>query len=579
MERESHPSNANPEIVRRGMSVSTKIILVQMVVVLVAMIANGTTTYLQTSSQLRHSLDQKGNQLIQRLPSSMATPLWNFDSASIETLLNQEMTDSDIQAIVVKGDSGASGKIRDAKGAPIAITDANTAGLSSTSLHHLKSDIKYQDKVIGTADVYLSDASIVASLRSALLQTALMAVGILTLLSISTFLITRFLVAKPVRLVGKSVEEIAQGDLSSTVNFSSRDELGSLAGAVNEMVARLRDMVVQIRETSGQLNESSTEIEESSRQLASGAQSQAATLEETSAAVEELTASVEQVASHAQNQSASVERSSVSMKEMRVSAQSVSTTLHEVSESSQESVRMAHSGVEAVNATVTAIEEISQKSEQIGTIITVISDIADQTNLLALNASIEAARAGEHGRGFAVVAQEVSKLAERSASSTREIQQLIDDSGKNVTKGVKVAQGALGAMDAIITGAQKTNKAVSDLSTQIQGQIDSIASVASATEEITEMSHSISAATEEQTTNARQVAAAVENVNELTQQAATAAGQMSDATIQLHQLSQQLSELMGQFALDRSVTTPDGERAAIPTETRRTLSLAHAENV
>ncbi len=527
-----------------------------MIIVLLVMGGFGLTSYMQTSKQLYQSIRIREQQTAQRLPASLAILLWNMDTASVDMLVSLEMMDPDVQAVVLSTDSGARGKVRDEKANPVDYTEASAKELAASKFQKVQAKVVYQDKTIGSVDMYYSDASIKTQLQSELFTTSAMTLAVIVVLAIATLLITRLLVSKPLALVDSAVERVARGDLSDTVHFKSRDELGKLAAGINEMILQLRRMVAQIRGTADLLAGSSTQFSANSRQLASSAQSQAATLEETSAAVEELTASVEQVASHAQNQAESVERSSTSMKEMRTSAENVSGKLGEVSASAQESVRMAHTGVEAVNATVKAIQSISEKSEQIANIVTVISDIADQTNLLSLNASIEAARAGEHGRGFAVVAQEVSKLAERSASSTREIRTLISDSEQNVSNGVKIAQGALGAMDAIIAGAQNTNQAIVAFTGHIQAQMKSIATVASAIESITDMSQSISAATEEQTTNARQVASAVDNVNDLTQQAATAAGHMSEGTVELTTLAQQLKALVEQFAVE------DGENGA-----------------
>jgi methyl-accepting chemotaxis protein len=344
-------------------------------------------------------------------------------------------------------------------------------------------------------------------------------------------------------------QQVASGDFSQQLPILQHDEIGALGEALNSMTRKLSQMVAAVQNNAEQVAASSEEISASTQKLAEGAQSQASSLEETSASVEELTASVEQVAEHAQSQAAAAEQGTSSMTQVRGSIEQVSKNLSQIGTLSIQSVDKADEGAKAVDQVVEGINRIAQSSEKIGGIATVIADIADQTNLLALNASIEAARAGEHGRGFAVVAGEVSKLAERSLSATKEIEALVKEGKMSVADGVKAATGSQAAMGQIREASQHVRQMIASLTEAMEQQVTAVQELSTALGSISEMSQSISAATEEQTTNAKQVSTTVESINEVTQGAASAAEQMSAATEQLAGMAEQLQNLMAQFKI------------------------------
>jgi len=407
-------------------------------------------------------------------------------------------------------------------------------------------DYLLKDLVVQERDSAKAEAQRTAAIFQQNLVVALACIIGGVLLSIILGLMISRMINIPLRKGLEFSQAIAAGDLTQRIDIDRRDEIGRLAQSLNMMNRKLREIVGAVQENADHVASSSHEISTSAQKLSEGAQNQASTLEETSASVEELTASVQQVAEHAQSQASGVEQGTASMTQVQKAMDEVSRNLTDIAAIAGRSLEKAAEGAAAVKHVVDGIILIAASSEKIGGIVDVISDIADQTNLLALNASIEAARAGEHGRGFAVVAAEVSKLADRSASSTKEIAALIRESVKNITEGVSTAQGSQKAMEEIRERAQKAKEMTAGLVSSMEQQVTAIHQLAAALQGINEMSASISAATEEETTNARQVSKAVENVNELTQSAASAAEQMSAATEKLSEMAQKLQRIMGQ---------------------------------
>lgn len=282
-------------------------------------------------------------------------------------------------------------------------------------------------------------------------------------------------ISNPVINVVAMLKDIAQGegDLTKRIQVDSKDETGQLAQWFNTFIQKIETIIMQVFDSARQLNAATEEISTSSQQISDGAQQQ-------SASFEELASSVQANASNASNANDIVQK-----------------TAHNTQKTG-----------EGMNNTIEAMNAIEQSAKHIADSVAIITDIADQTNLLALNAAIEAARAGEHGKGFAVVADEVRKLAERSASSAKDITNLIKDSSQQVSKGASLSKKAGEDLEQIVADIMQVAEQIQSISTSTQEQ-------AATMEENTSITETNASASEELAASAEQMKSQAETLQSL----------------------------------------------------------------
>ncbi|MBD1860859.1 MULTISPECIES: PAS domain S-box protein [Trichocoleus] len=283
------------------------------------------------------------------------------------------------------------------------------------------------------------------------------------------------------------IKGAAKGDLTVKAQVTN-DSLGALADSFNYLISSLRKVVLNIQSAAIQVNQSTTDSINNTNELAQQARTQASQIESTLRQIERLLNSIQDVAEAANR------------------AEHVAKQAAQTAEIGGEAVDRTVDGINDLRLTISEtskmMKRLGEGSQQIGKIVTSISQIASQTNLLALNATIEAARAGEQGKGFAVVAEEVRKLAERSASATEEISDIVStiqdeisrvmaamEAGtQQVVDGTLLASEAKTNLNAIIDVSREINGLVQNITKAAQRQITSAEDISGTIQEVSEIS-------------------------------------------------------------------------------------------
>ncbi len=316
------------------------------------------------------------------------------------------------------------------------------------------------------------------------------------------------------------IADLADGDLRSYATVSE-DFTGAIADSINFAIDQLRDLVSRITETSQEVAQYTASTQGITNQLAEASEHQAQEIAGASAAINEMAMSIDQVSSNAEESAVVAERS------VKIAANGANVVNRSIE--GMDIIR------EQIQETSKRIKRLGESSQEIGNIVALINDIADQTNILALNAAIQASMAGEAGRGFAVVADEVQRLAERSASATKQIETLVKTSQTDTN-------------EAVISMEQTTSEVVrgANLSKDAGVALDEIQNVSG---NLAKLIANISDAAKLQSASAGHIATTMNVVQEITSQTTTATFDTARSVSELANMAEALRESVTDFKL------------------------------